>query len=427
MQNYVFQIDANQLALDMIHPARARKIQHKGKAASFRVYPYTVVHHNVYGTVNTKSYTLKIDPGSKYTGFAIQCGDEVVYRMELKHRGSTIKADLLSRAGMRRSRRSRLCRYRKKRFNRTKPKGWLAPSLMHRVRTVETWIKRFIRYCPITLIEIEQVRFDLQQMENGDISGVEYQQGTLAGYEIREYLLEKWDRKCAYCGAKNLPLQVEHIHPKSKGGSDRASNLCLACERCNQAKGTQDIKDFLRGEPDILKRIQAQQKRPLADAAAVNATRFKIVEMAKTSGLPVKCWTGGRTKHNRIANGYEKGHSIDAACVGKSGLGVKILPDKPLLVDCKGHGNRQARRVNSSGFPAVKNAKKTYKHCATGDMVRVTLRHDRKNVEAGTYTCRVKTPTDKGLEVLIGGKRVGLSNMQGVEFIHRNDGYSYTT
>ena len=31
-------------------------------------------------------------------------------------------------------------------------------------------------------------------MENAEISGVEYQQGELQGYEVREYLLEKWGR-----------------------------------------------------------------------------------------------------------------------------------------------------------------------------------------------------------------------------------------
>lgn len=69
--------------------------------------------------------------------------------------------------------------------------------------TVETWIKRFMRYCPITCIEIEQVRFDTQKLANPEIDGVEYQQGKLQGYEVREYLLQKWGRKCAYCGTEN--------------------------------------------------------------------------------------------------------------------------------------------------------------------------------------------------------------------------------
>jgi hypothetical protein len=44
--------------------------------------------------------------------------------------------------------------------------------------------------------------------ENPEIGGIEYQQGTLAGFEVREYLLAKWDRRCAYCDATDTPLNV---------------------------------------------------------------------------------------------------------------------------------------------------------------------------------------------------------------------------
>ena len=71
-----------------------------------------------------------------------------------------------------------------------------------------TWACKFIKLAPIGSIVSELVKFDLQQIENPEISGVEYQQGELLGYEVREYLLEKWDRKCAYCSAENIPLQV---------------------------------------------------------------------------------------------------------------------------------------------------------------------------------------------------------------------------
>jgi len=131
-----------------------------------------------------------------------------------------------SRRAIRRSRRSRKTRYRKPRFNnRTRPKGWLPPSLMSRVFNIETWVARLRRYCPITAISLELVRFDIQKMQNPEINGIEYQQGELFGYEVREYLLEKFGRKCAYCCAEGIPLQVEHIIPKTRGGSNRVSNL----------------------------------------------------------------------------------------------------------------------------------------------------------------------------------------------------------
>ncbi|VXD25540.1 HNH endonuclease (fragment) [Planktothrix serta PCC 8927] len=178
-----------------------------------------------------------------------------------------------SRRSLRRSRRNRKTRYRQARFlNRTRKKGGSAPSLQHRVETTLTWVNKLIKLAPIGSIVQELVRFDLQQLENPEISGIEYQQGELQGYEVRQYLLEKWSRKCAYCGVENVPLEVEHIHPKSQGGTDRISNLTVACHDCNQKKGSQDIQDFLSGKPDLLHRILRQAKQPLKDAAVVNST-----------------------------------------------------------------------------------------------------------------------------------------------------------
>ncbi len=110
----------------------------------------------------------------------------------------------------------------------------------------------------------------------------------MAGYEVREYLLTKFGRRCVYCGATDTRLEVEHLVPRSQGGSDRVSNLAIACHPCNQAKGNQNIKDFLLGKPDILKRVLAQAKKPLADAAAVNTTRWALFERIKAVGLPLE-------------------------------------------------------------------------------------------------------------------------------------------
>ena len=155
---------------------------------------------------------------------------------------------------MRRGRRQRKTRYRKPRFDnrRKKGEGWLPPSQISRLSNVLTWVRRLSGLCPITVCSMELVKFDMQQMENPEISGGQYQQGTLAGYEVREYLLEKWRRRCAYCGAKDVPLEIEHITPRSKSRDDRVCNLTLACHPCNEKKGTQDIRDFLKHQPNLL-------------------------------------------------------------------------------------------------------------------------------------------------------------------------------
>ena len=253
--------------MNPIHPAQAKKLLNSGKAAVFRRFPFVLIMNRVVENIITCPIDLKIDPGSKFTGISlVNNRDEVIWGMELQHRGAVIKGELETRRGIRRSSRNCHTRYR-------------------RVLTTNTWVKRLIKYAPIAAITQELVRFDLQQLENPEISGIEYQQGELQGYEVREYLLEKWERKCSYCDAKDIPLQIEHIQPKAKGGSNRISNLCLSCEKCNQKKGTQEIEKFLAKKPELLTRIKSQSKRPLKDAAAVNSTRWDLFHSLKETKI----------------------------------------------------------------------------------------------------------------------------------------------
>jgi len=284
-QNYVLVLDRNRKPLSPCRPITARKLLNAGKAAVFRRYPFVLILKKEVNAV-PEPIALKLDPGSKTTGIALLQDHKVVFGAELTHRGQAIKTSLDSRRSLRQSRRNRKTRYRQPRFlHRQRPSCWLAPSLQHRVETTMTIVNRLIRFAPIGSIVQELARFDLQQLENPEISGIEYQQGELQGYEVREYLLNKWDRKCAYCRKTNVPLQIEHIHPRAKGGSNRISNLCLACEKCNSLKGTQDVEQFLAKSPDVLKRILAITKRPLKDAAAVNSTRSSLFNRLKKTGL----------------------------------------------------------------------------------------------------------------------------------------------
>src|SRR6266545_2837912 len=97
----------------------------------------------------------------------------------------------------------------------------------------------------------------------------------------------------AYCGTENAPLQIEHLIPKTRAGSDRVSNLALACGPCNQKKGNQTAAEF--GYPQLI----AQARQPLKDTAAVNATRWALYSALSALGLPLEAGTGGRTKYNR--------------------------------------------------------------------------------------------------------------------------------
>jgi 5-methylcytosine-specific restriction endonuclease McrA len=421
MSNFAFVLDKTKRPLAPAHPAKARLLLKEGKAAVFKLYPFTIILKEI-SNATVQNLELKIDPGSKTTGIAIVQGDKVIFGAELTHRGQAIKANLESRRSLRQGRRNRHTRYRQARFlNRTLSQGWLAPSLQHRVETISTWAKRLIKLAPISSISQELVRFDLQQMENPEISGAEYQQGTLLGYEVREYLLNKWDRKCAYCGIENVPLQVEHIHPKAKGGSSRISNLCLACEKCNQKKGAQSIEKFLAKKPEVLKRILSQAKRPLKDAAAVNSTRWALFNKLKETGLSVSTGSGGLTKFNRTRLNLPKTHWIDAACVGQIDS-LKLLTNKPLLIKSAGHGTRQMCRTNKFGFPDRYVPRfKSVKGFQTGDIVKAIVSNGKK---VGKYMGRVAVRTTGSFNISATKLVQGIS-FKHCQIVQRKDGYNY--
>lgn len=411
---------------------RARQLLVCGRARVHRMYPFAIrLVDRTLASCELQPMRLSLDPGSKTTGVAL-CRVEptaaepvmhIAHLMELVHRGQAIRDALQGRAQLRRGRRARKTRYRAPRFeNRTRPAGWLAPSLQHRVDTTIAWVARLRRLAPITELAQELVRFDMQAMENPDIEGVEYQRGTLAGYEIGEYLLAKCDRCCAYCDTKGAPLQKEHIVPKAGGGSDRVSNLTLACQPCNQKKGARDVREFLAKDPARLKRILALTKAPLKDAAAVNSTRWALLQKLQATGLPVETGSGGRTKFNRTRLGIRKTHALDAACVGR--VGDMRRPAQPTLqVKCTGRGSRCRTRVNAAGFPrGYLMRAKSVKGFRTGDMVKAIV---LKGVNEGVHVGRVAVRRTGSFNIQTNAGVVQGINHGRCRILMRGDGYGY--
>jgi 5-methylcytosine-specific restriction endonuclease McrA len=425
----VFVLDRSSSSLMPCTEKRARLLLERGRARVHKVMPFTIrVVDRFAESSEFQALRLKLDPGSKTTGIALVREAEggavaILNLFELAHRGRQISEALTARSGHRRLRRSHL-RYRAPRFlNRgNKKPGWLAPSLQHRVNTSMAWVNRIQRYAPVSAISTELVRFDMQALENPEIEGAQYQQGTLAGCEVREYLLEKWDRTCAYCGARNVPLQIEHIHPKSKSGSNRISNLALACQCCNQQKGATSIEDFLRKQPERLKRIQAQAKRPLKDAAAVNVTRWALVNALKTTGLVVETASGGRTKFNRSQLGIPKTHALDAACVGY--VNAMTGWHKPTLcLKATGRGSYQRTRLDKFGcVRGYLTRSKSIQGFQTGDMVKAIVTKGKKT---GCHIGRVAVRASGSFNIQTSNGLVQGVSHRYCTVVQRGDGYSY--
>lgn len=418
----VFVLDKHQKPLMPCSEKRARLLLERGRAKVHRIHPFTIrLIDRMQEESELQMTRLKLDPGSKTTGIAVTLdggnGTKVTFLGEIAHKAG-IKAKLDSRRSLRKARRNRKTRYRQARFlNRKRKEGWLPPSLEARVQQTLHTVEKLMIRIPITAISVEHVKFDTQLMANPEISGVEYQQGELVGYEIREYLLEKWGRVCVYCGATELLLEIEHIVPKTRGGSNRVSNLTLACHDCNQEKGKRTAEEY--GFPHI----QAQAKKPLKDAAMMNATRWRLYEQLKATGVSVEAGTGGRTKYQRIQRGLPKEHYYDALCVGVST--PKTFASLPAYVQvwsARGRGTRRMCNTDKFGFPkGHRQAKKSHYGFQTGDLVVANVPTGKYE---GHYMGRVAVRSRPSFAILTDRRKFDV-HVKYCRILQRNDGWMY--
>jgi 5-methylcytosine-specific restriction endonuclease McrA len=419
----VFVLDRHKKPLMPCTPKKARLLLSRGRAVVHRLSPFVIrlKDRRVEESV-LQPLVLKIDPGAKTSGMAVARVEEApqgevhhaVHLAEVGHRGEQVHKAMGKRARARRRRRSAHLRYRPPRFeHRRRPRGWLPPSLRSRIGNVLTWARRYGRWTPLTRLEVERVKFDLALMQNPEIAGIEYQRGELAGWELRAYLLEKFQHRCAYCHAGDVPFEIDHLVPRSRGGSHRASNLVLSCHDCNVAKGKQTAAEF--GHPEV----EARAKAPLKDAAAVNATRFALVEQLRELNLPIGTWSGGRTRWNRARFGVEKTHALDALCVGNL-AGVDAGTLRTLPISATGRGQYCRTLFTKHGFPRGYLMRQKRVHgIQTGDLVLAVVPTPYK--AQGTHMGRVAV------------RKSGFFSINGVDSIpahccrvlQRADGYGY--
>jgi len=423
----VFVLDRHKKPLMPCTPKRARLLLSRGRAVVHRVQPFVIrLRDRCVAESTREQVALKIDPGSQTTGIVLArvelTEEEEVHHAlllaEVAHRGEQVHRHKVTQARARRRRRSANLRYRPPRFlHRRRQQGWLPPSLLSRVHNVLTWTARLSGWCPVSRLEVERVRFDMQLLQNPELAGMKYQEGTLAGWEVRAYLLLKYEYRCVYCGKTNVPFEVDHIRPRSRGGSDRISNLCLVCHECNQTKGDRTASEF--GHPEV----EAQAKASLKDAAAVNATRYQLVEALGVFGLPIRTWSGGRTRWNRARFGIEKTHALDALCVGEL-AGVAKGSLKTLSIQAMGRGDDCRTLWTDTGFPrGYKMRQKRVAGFATGDRVEAIVPARLKT--AGTHVGRVAVRSSWSFSIRTCQRKVDGINAGYCRLVQRGDGYEY--
>lgn len=251
--------------------------------------------------------SLGVDAGSKNIGLSATTKDKVLYEGVVELRNDIV--DLLSnRREKRRARRNRKTRYRAARFNnRTKPEGWIAPSVRQKVECHLNVVDRIARLLPVSSITAEVASFDVQKVKNPDIEGECYQQGDQLGFwNVREYVLCRDNHTCQCCKGKSKDkiLNVHHIESRKTGG-DAPNNLITLCETCHKA--------YHRGEIKLPEKVRRGVS--YRDAAFMGIMRWAFYNELKERFQNVGLTYGYITKNTRIRNGLPKSHNVDARCI----------------------------------------------------------------------------------------------------------------
>lgn len=394
----VIALDRYKKPLGFVTERRARILMERRRACLYRVFPAVIIIKDLDSRkiAGLPTYRVKIDPGAKHTGIAIIRNetDEVMFFMQIEHRGDQVHKNKQTQKNSRRNRRSRetpyrRCKYKNGRYDSSREEGWLPPSVKSTADNIIAWIRRLSRWIRLTDCSFEAVRFDAQLMDNPNIEGMEYQHGELFGYELREYLLDRYGHECQYChGVSGDPiLEWEHIRPRSRGGSDSVKNATLSCSCCNREKNTMNVREWhevLQGSPELpviqkkkasgqeltgpekllLARIRGTKdvmegkvRKSDRYCAWVNSTRRYLERYLFDRFGEVECSTGGRTKYNRTRIlKLPKDHHYDALCVG-------TVPDAGytdrthgyvLYAKAMGRGSRLRGHVNDCGIIITK-------------------------------------------------------------------------
>lgn len=292
--------------------AKARKLLKQNRAKIWQYEPFTI--QLLFECENQiQDITLGVDAGSKHIGLSAITSQKELYCADIELRNDIVNL-LATRKQYRRARRNRL-RYRAPRFNNrvhSKHKGWLAPSVEHKIQCHLQVIKKVHEILPITKIIVETASFDIAKIKNPDISGKEYQEGEQMGFwNVREYVLFRDGHICQCCKGKSKDnhLNIHHIESRKTGGN-APNNLITLCETCHKSyhKGTIQL-------PANIKRGAS-----FKDAAFMGIMRWSFYDRLKELYPNVSMTFGYLTKNTRIKNGLPKEHYIDARCISGNPL-----------------------------------------------------------------------------------------------------------
>lgn len=298
----VYVINKNGQALMPCKPAKAKHLLRDNKAVVVDLCPFTIqlcwdCESNVQEVI------VGLDTGAVMVGCSATSNNKCLYASETNLR-TDINKKMLQRAMYRRHRRARNTRYREVRYNnRTRPDGWLAPSIKSKVDSTVKVVKQLSKILPISKVVVEIAKFDTQKLQNPHISGVEYQRGVTADYDnLRAYVFERDNYLCQICKKKKGILQTHHIKQRKDGGADSPNNLITLHKDCHE--------QFHKG---LIQHKFSKTKSYKMETQVTIIKDFIIKELQKD--FNVETTYGYITKRNRMRLNLPKSHCFDAVAI----------------------------------------------------------------------------------------------------------------
>lgn len=319
--------------------AKARHLLESGKAKVVRKYPFQIQLLFVCEN-KVQDVVLGVDTGYENIGFSAVSGKEELLggTMKLENKMSS---RLLEKKMYRRGRRNKLW-YREARFNNRVKKGWLAPSVERRINTHVELVKRICKLLPISKVNVEGANFDIQRIENPNVEGKGYQQGSLYDYEnVKAFVVAREEGKCQLCGREydDNGWHLHHIIPRGQGGTDRPKNQALLHNKCHDKLHKQKLYKKLKKE----KQYKAE--------TFMSTARLKILERISKIHPNVNISYGYETKVKRIEQGLEKIHSNDAFIIAD---GTEQVRSKEYILEQKKRNNRVLQLNRNRYKPSIR-------------------------------------------------------------------------
>jgi len=321
---------------------KARHLLERKKAHVVKLNPF-IIQLNFICENKVQDISLGIDIGYKTIGFSAITEIEEIMSGEVKLDNKTSERMVIRRI-CRLKRRCKL-RYREPRFNnRTRSENWFPPSIQRKLNTHISLINKLKSFLPITKVIIEIAKFDIQKIENSEISGIGYQQGNLYGYlNVKMFLFNREKGKCQFCRKKiekGQKVHIHHIKSKNEGGTDRPSNLALLHKNCHEELHEKMLYDKLK----FVKSYKTE--------SCILTIGKKLQEL-----IDCEVTFGYITNFRRKSLELEKTHINDAFVIAEGNNQKRC---KPLIIEHKRINNR-ILQVSRKGFKLLSIRRKRYK------------------------------------------------------------------